>query len=159
MGPEERILVLAKRKTIMNIDVEKIIAEQLPSAVGDVLRKRLAQLTDYKAQIKKMNESLDIAHNVMKKQNTEISDLKKDVETLAGYRLLESKLKAKDIELNIKEQVLKVQLDCAEARVKDTKDIVSLVFQNNRFKYSENWSTTTPSGQYQSTSKMVDGQG
>lgn len=142
----------------MNIDIEKAIREQLPSAVGDVLQARLAQLTDLENRLSLAGDKISALGASLKRSEERNALLEERLASLDRLKQLEPKLNAKDIELGIKEQVLAVRQECADARVKDMKELVSLVFQNNRYKYQDFYSNCTPTGSF-TTNKSGESQG
>lgn len=139
--------------------VNKVINEQLPSQVGEALKKRLAQADLESKQLKEV-----IARNdVLGKEKEELA------KALTAHKELDSKIqqlealkRETDLKL-LKLELQELKVTQADLRVKDMKEIVGMVFANNKFKYNTCTSETVPSGQYGvqsvNTYRSVDGEG
>lgn len=139
--------------------VNKVINEQLPSQVGEALKKRLTQADLESKQLK----------DVMVRNETLTKEKEELVKAISGFKALESQLehlqalkRETDLKL-LKLELQELKVAQADLRVKDMKEIVGMVFANNKFKYNTCTSETVPSGQYGvqsvNTSKYVEGEG
>lgn len=114
----------------MQEDIKKAINENLPAQVGEVLKKRLAQADRDKDQLfLSTKESTSL-----RKINDRLID---DVEALKGKVKKQVELDTREAEIILKEKLMGLKEIHSNERVKDLKDIVSLVFANNKYKYHE----------------------
>ena len=130
-------------KRILMSDVRKVIEENLPGQVGNVLKERLDQAeTDA--------ENLEALKNRVKTMQDQIDALTKKADILKKLKLKKEELDEKEASLNLLQQVLEEKKKYMEERIADMKDIVKTVFQNNRFKYDVTKDIVTPlrSGDY-----------
>lgn len=139
--------------------VNKVINEQLPSQVGEALKKRLLQADLESKQLKEViarNDVLGREKEELAKALTTHKELDSKIQQLEALKR-ETDLKLFKLEL----QELKVTQ--ADLRVKDMKEVVGMVFANNKYKYSECGNSSVPSGQYGvqsvNTYRSVDGEG
>ena len=104
------------------------------------MRKRLQQAESDARQVQSLNQSLaelGVARDSLAEKLKRHSEIdKRQSELLQLERTVTEKL--------IRAEVYELRVAQAELRAKDAKEIVALVFQNNRFKYRETSSDTVP---------------
>lgn len=139
--------------------ITKAINEQLPAQVGQVLKIRLAKAEKDAADLVTLRESFDAMKAEVISLLKQVSDEKEITRREQSCEQARKEIDAKLLKLEIHE--LKVAQ--ADIRVKDMKEVVGMVFANNKFKYYESGSTSVPSGphgvQSVSTYKSADGEG
>mgnify|MGYP003429560086 FL=1 len=140
--------------------ITKAINEQLPAHIGDVLRKRLetaASDANRVAELDKQNGELRFEVDKLKTELKIYDDLGKRRSELER---LKAEVDAKLLKLEISE----LKVEQAAVRVKDMKEVVGMVFANNRYKYSECSSRQVPGDpgsylHYASDSKSIQSEG
>jgi hypothetical protein len=115
----------------INDKIQAAIAENLPSAIGDVLRKRLEEAAHADQQLKASRE--------------EVASLRARVEELTKRVADEGKLETLRLSIDGREaavsarereaDLLKLRVELGKERLDDMKGLVRAVFENNRFKY------------------------
>lgn len=136
----------------MQQEINDIIDKHLPAQVGETLRKRLDQATKAEKDANYLS--------------TRVTDLAREVESLKTQIKTQAEIESKLAEITRREAavrekevvqgILQEKLSGAEARIRDVKELVALVFQNNRFKYREFGNVPMPSGQYGTSSSYRD---
>jgi len=121
-------------------EIQEIIKKNLPQEVSENLRKVLEQ-----GEIDA--ENLVSTRREIQTLNMELGVLKKQKQTQDNLSSREANVKNR--ENVVKEKELRHELEAfkvtaAEARTKDLKEIVSLVFQNNQYKHTRNLSKSIP---------------
>lgn len=116
----------------MNIedDIKEAINKNLPSQVGDVLKRKLEEGD----RLIEINKTLKQNTNVITK---EYDKLKAKETLLNNAKIKLGDAIAKEKEVELREELIKLKEEHCEIRVADCKDIVSKVFANNRFKYQQ----------------------
>ncbi len=145
----------------MEADIKAAIEKNLPSAVGDVLRKRLdeadkvaAELAATKAKLDKTQDALNTATKLM----VEKEDLDKRA---IGITVKEAALAKAELELNARKEVYELHKSYAAEAVKQMERVVLAVFANARLKSSvlENGTVAVPMPGYNGGSGYVATQG
>lgn len=139
--------------------ITKAINEQLPAQVGQVLKTRLAKAEKDAADLVTLRESFDAMKAERDSLLKRVADEK---ELLLRQKAIEVAAKEVDAKL-LKLEIHELKVAQADIRVKDMKEVVGMVFANNKFKYYESGSTSVPSGphgvQSVGTYRSVDGEG
>ncbi len=118
----------------MEAEIKKIIEENLPAQVGDVLKKRLEQADRDVDTIKTLETNL-------KKRTGELKEANKEIETLRERWLRDDELKQRDETLTKRENkinVFQAELRAQEAqnRADEIFSLVDSVFKNPRIRKS-----------------------
>lgn len=150
-------------------DIQKAIENQLPSAVGDVLKQRLQQAeTDankvaaLESSLKTTRQERDTLLEINKNATAAFDKLSHDYSDILDR---EAAVTIREKEMFLNE--LRVQM--YQERIADLKQVTLAVFANNKYKYTESGFVpcynppTSPGGMgytsQQNTSKTVEGEG
>lgn len=113
-------------------DLKAAIAQNLPQMVGDELKERLERLDESEAEIRRLKSLLGSSQD----RNTEWSEkydrLTRENQTLKALGLRAEELDKK--ELRLENELLKVQLACAQGQHHQFMDLMKTVFRNPVFK-------------------------
>jgi hypothetical protein len=126
----------------INDDIKAAIDKNLSAEVGEILKRRL-ELAEADArkivELKKLNEDLKSLVVSLEAQVAKAGDLDKKFQQLVATNAeVEKKL--------IRAEIYDLKVEHAKERVFDMKSLVSLVFQNNQFKYSTVENGSLPAG-------------
>ncbi|MDC7221568.1 MAG: hypothetical protein PQJ59_16660 [Spirochaetales bacterium] len=111
-------------------DIQEAIKKNMPEMVGKELQDLIKEYEAKKVELREKNDIIDSLESSMKKQESELSALKKTVKTYGDLVERESVIQSKEQELAIKEAVLAVREETADLRVNDHKEMFSQVFKN-----------------------------
>jgi hypothetical protein len=111
-------------------DLKDLIAKNLPSQVGDALKKRLAEADFFEKELKEYKESLAEARS-------RIIVLEKESAKCLQVIAREGALTANEIDFAKREAVLKAREELINSMLDRNEKVVLAVFGNNRFKYVE----------------------
>lgn len=115
---------------------EKIMVavnESLPQQVGDQLRKRLQLAHDESVALK-------VANNTIERLQREAEELRRIIDGHSAISKRQHELAKQESEVTaklIRAEVMELKVSEAQRRADSVERIVSLVFQNNRFKYTQ----------------------
>jgi len=119
----------------LELQLKEVIEKNLPKQVGETLQKRLEELErverDYKTKV-------EVEKN-LRKEIDELNERLKSQEELQVWRvqLWDKESKLEERERNLEIELLKVKLEESNKRADTSKELVSLVFKNSTYKYSE----------------------
>lgn len=127
----------------------QIIQEGLPAATAGELKK-------YIEQAQKNETELNNAVKLIGDQNEELKVLRPLRDREHNVAAREVVANVRDVELRIKEEILKVKETHATERVSEIRNLTNTVFQSNRLGYNLNLNSTHydpagPSNNYNST--------
>lgn len=134
------------KKNLPKIAVQELTEIlNLKKKTEDELEKSIRELTAVMATNEKLRAKLTIAEQ--------------NIHTNMNADIRQKELDARETQIVLKEEILKVRLESAQQRVSDSKEIVLAVFANNRMKYREESSVPTAlpgfKGQYGETAPHV----
>jgi len=128
-------------------DISKAINENLPAMIGNELKGVLVKAEEDSKRVLMLESDLRIYQQKYKELEV-LKLLKADLDVIG------SKLMARDIELRIKEESVKLREEFTKVRVEEIRGVVKDVFSNSRYKYYETGSIPVSNGpgQYGTTS-------
>lgn len=140
--------------------ITKAINEQLPAQIGDALKTRLIQADADAMKVKALSEKIDA---LQLERATLVSEVTAHNSLDSKRAILEATQKEVDAKL-LKLEISELKVEQAAVRVKDMKEVVGMVFANNRYKYSECSSRQVPGDpgsylHYASDSKSIESEG
>jgi hypothetical protein len=127
----------------MDAEMLAVIEKQLPSQVGNVLKQRLEVADRCEKKAQELGVQVLTFGKALDDTQVKLLEAQKRLE---GIDVREAKV----LEREIKMSLLECKLQCADEKVVMAKEIVALVFANNKYKYQESGSVpvATPSGAY-----------
>lgn len=145
----------------LNKKIEAAIKDSLPSAVGDVLRQRLATCDSLEVEVKRLKDERDSLNDKLAKHRP--LDDRERAAIAAEQKLAERERSV--LAREVRQELIEAGKKAAEEKASFALQVVGLVFANNRFKYQEFASVpgqATAGNPYQptvNTSKTVEGEG
>lgn len=121
----------------MNDEIRDIINKSLPAQVGEVLKQRLIKADQDEQRLKDAAtsiESLKAKITELTTSNTAALEILKREQTLVTN---EAKLRDALADYNTKNAVLNAEMKLVNVALERDERILGLVFGNNRFKYSQ----------------------
>jgi chromosome segregation ATPase len=123
----------------LNVTMQAAIAENLPQAVGEELRKRLEQAVKDQEEVERLKDVVEKGSDKNDKLYNENRQLANDLETahnaIKRYEEREATLAEAERQMAIDQAVLEANKAHVDARVGEMRDVVRDVFSNNRYKY------------------------
>lgn len=116
----------------MNADIIDAINKNLPSAVGEVLRKRLEQAAD----LEKRFADLEGKYNDVAKERNRLVDVVTQGKTIAEREAAADKKLEELKKKEIAAALIDLREHHAQERVQELKELTLAVFANSRMKYS-----------------------
>ncbi len=140
--------------TELNEEMKALIDKNLPTLVGEQLKKALI---DYD-KVKTEKGNLVSENLALKRTNTDLENMR------SNYINVEQRERAvvtKENQLNIKDEILKVREEHAKQRVEEIRALTQTVFRSNRLGYNLNLGGQAyipghPGNNYNSTSPNVN---
>jgi len=136
--------------------IREAIDTSLPTEVGTALKQRLEQADRDAEAVVEMTEGIRKKNDIMQSQEHMIAELKANEKIAA-------ELDAREREITLREKLIELKEQHANARVADMRSLVEAVFANNRFKYSMTGQVPVADGNgcvySQPTTRDVEGEG
>lgn len=133
----------------MEQELLDVIKKNLPEAAAGEMKKFIEQANQTKinlekseAKIEGLNEQIEEKSSVIKFKDGSIANLNKTVEELNDQINKCEDCQKRYMQLGYKEQIINIQEQCADSRIYDMKEVVSLVFKSPVFRKQSTVSTS-----------------
>jgi len=120
----------------INAQIQDLIRQHLPEEVGATLRQRLADAEVDAQAVKHMEDDLRLLRQSVYDLREQLSDIEaREKELAAKADVMTDREKVVAVR-ELRMEMVEQKAQFAERRVADMKEVVGMVFANNRFKYS-----------------------
>lgn len=117
-------------------EIQLVIEKNLPKHVGEVLQQRLAKADQDAEQLKILRDEYNDQSKMLSKTQQELSEAKRKLELWdAKSHELDAREKAVE-KLELDKRIMLLQIESAEQRVNDHKEMMQTVFRVNTVRES-----------------------
>lgn len=132
-------------------EIQEVVRRNLPSEVGETLRKYLKDAVDWKERLDRYCKDLEVEQGKVKTLRLEVTAL--EAELRRAGDLAKREKAVHDLESNLRVQMAEFAQKCAEAKTAAIMELAAMAFRNPKFVTSEQnqvpyWDQQ---GHYQST--------
>ena len=132
----------------LNENIKKEIQKNLSEMVGNELKQYIADLEKKALEFEDLQKKYNEAYETNQNQVQTIKSLNQTIDQYKDIEKREKAVVSKEVELDLKYQVLEVKEECAILRISDIKGLAQDVFRSPRMEKWVNDSETFPNPNY-----------